>query len=231
MSGKSAGGVVAVSTGQESEIAREGPIFFLSYAHSKPGRGGRRRGPNPNVTRLFDDLSVHVSEMVPLRGGVDPGFMDRSMGGGERWNEELLTAVGTCQVFVALISPPYVQSRWCALEWDAFARRPVTRRSPTASTNGTTILPVIWVPPPATLPKAVSDVQTFTPKDLPGPEIEAGYHGEGLYGLRTMGFTDDYDAVVWRLAQRIVTLLGQLAVQPRIPSGADELVNVFQDEG
>ena len=215
--------------GQECGAAREGPIFFLSYAHSRPGRAAARRGPNPAIIKLFDDLCVHVSEMVPQPDGIDLGFMDRSMDGGDRWNQELLTALGTSQVFVALVSAPYAQSRWCALEWDAFARRAVTRLSPAAA-NGTAILPVNWAAPPPVLPKVIAEVRTFAPKDLPAPEIHARYHGEGLYGLASLG-SSDYDAVVWRLAQRIVALLGQLTVHPRIPSGPSELVNVFLDEG
>jgi hypothetical protein len=87
-----------------SHQAPAAPLFFLSYAHSQ------RRESNPYVARLFDDLSMHVNEMVPYGNRGDPGFMDRSMGGGERWSRELLTAAGTCQVFVALISGPYVAS-------------------------------------------------------------------------------------------------------------------------
>jgi TIR domain len=106
-------------------------IFFLSYAqarHIRTSQAGTYDA-NQSVVRFFDDLSMHVDQLVGSPTGVDPGFMDRSMQGGTRWASEVLAAAGTCHVFIPLLSPGYVESTWCAREWDAFSRRNVGRRA------------------------------------------------------------------------------------------------------
>ncbi len=125
-----------------------GPIFFLSYAPARPIRTSRPgpRDVNRSVVRLFDDLSMHVDQLLGSPTGVGPGFMDRSMEGGTRWAPEVLEAAGTCHVFIPLISLSYVESTWCAMEWDAFWQRNVIRRPSDSSGSQTAILPVTWLP-------------------------------------------------------------------------------------
>jgi TIR domain len=208
--------------GGELEVDPRAPLFFLSHASGKKAR-------NPqNVMRLFDDLSAHVSELVGLPAGSDPGFMDRTLNGGERWTSELLEAAGTCQVLVSLISPAYVRSKWCGMEWDAFSRRKIVRRADGEPDFETGIVPVIWLPmESSTLPPAVRGVQWFSPQRLPDPAVSAQYHQEGMYGLLSMNLDQAYRAVVWRLAQRVVAIYHSHWVEPLIPAGADALRNVF----
>lgn len=208
------------------------PLFFLSYAHTPDGRRGPAAlEPHTFVRRLFEDLSVHVGELVGRPAGADPGFMDLSMSGGERWTTELLTAAGTCQVFVPLVSRSLLRSTWCGMEWHAFSRRKVVPREGRPSGHETGIVPVTWLATdPGPLPTVVGDIQRFSPTNLPDPQIVRQYQREGVYGLLTMQMENAYRAVVWRLAQRVVAVHRDYRVEPLIPPSAAELRNVFAKE-
>jgi hypothetical protein len=206
-----------------------GPVFFLSHARvprSSDAFADPRTSEWP-VNRLFEDLSTHVAELVSLPVGVDPGFLDREMDGGTRWESELLSAVGTCQVFVPLLSENYLSSEWCAREWDAFARRPVRRRPTPPSHNKTSILPVTWVPMTGALPTMVSQLQLFRPQRLQNSSVAQRYTAEGVYGLIHMR-DEAYSTVVWRLAQEIVALYHSNHVEPKIARDSYRLRSSFR---
>lgn len=211
----------------------QGPIFFLSYARARrPIRS--QAGPhdvNRFVGRLFDDLSMHVDQLVGSPTGVDPGFMDLSMEGGTRWAPEVLAAAGTCHVFVPLISSPYVESKWCAMEWDAFSCRNVSRREADSSGNNTAILPVKWSPMREDqLPPAVRELQFFLPQQLTDPNIAQRYLVNGIYGLLTVDDKAAYQTVAWRLALGIVDAYHAYHVEPKIPTDPRQLRESFRGE-
>jgi hypothetical protein len=196
------------------------PLLLLSY-----GRGGQRRlpmartPPDAQVMRLYTDLSVHVNELLSPPTGIDVGFIDRSIDLGGRWRLELSEAVGSCQVFVPLISPSYLRSEWCNWEWNAFAERTVHKRIPTASDHESAIVPVIWVPTrPEHLPPHMQNIQLFSPEPLPGTVIARQYEDNGLYGLLTMMRDDSYSYIVWKLAQRIAEVCQTHWVEPKKPT-------------
>jgi hypothetical protein len=221
-------------SGGEFPIDPQAPLFFLSYARVMPPKHSQV-GPhegNRHAMRLFEELSDHVSELVGRSTGADPGFMDRALDGGERWTRELLTAAGTCQVFIPLISKSYVDSDWCGTEWDTFSRRRIVRRADGSTDHETGIVPVTWAPTDAeSLPAVVRDIQRFSPGGMPDPDIAAQYQHEGVYGLLTMGLEAAYRAVVWRLAQRVVAIHRSHWVERRVPNGTHQLRNVFRLEG
>lgn len=212
----------------------QGPIFFLSYARARAIRSPV--GPhdvNRSVVRLFDDLSMHVDQLVGSPTGVDLGFMDRSMESGTRWASEVLVAAGTCHVFIPLISSGYVESTWCAMEWDAFSRRNVVRRLPDSSGSKTAILPVTWSPMlEDQLPPAVRELQFFLPQQLTDPDIAQRYLAEGVYGLLALNDEAAYQAVAWRLARGVVDTYHACRVEPKIPTDPRQLRGSFRgDEG
>ncbi|MDG4759424.1 TIR-like protein FxsC [Micromonospora sp. WMMD710] len=205
------------------------PLFFVSYSRAPV----RRASGNPAeyVSRFFEDLSGHVSELVGPVTGFDPGFLDSSIAGGERWSPELLQAAGTCQVFVPLVSSALLGSEWCGLEWDAFSRRRIVPRPGVASAHETAIVPVTWSPTNGTpLPRVLRDIQRFSPTAMPDPDIAVHYQRDGVYGLLTMQWENTYRAVVWRLAQRIVAIHRSYVVEPWVPASVDELCNRFVEE-
>lgn len=200
------------------------PLFFLSYARSTrpatpPGRDGDRW-----VHRLFEDLSEMVSQFVGRAVGADPGFMDN----GADWSARLSARLGTCQVFVALLSPPYFESRWCSWEWAAFERRPVRDRATGAPSERSAILPVRWLgwPSEASVPAAIRNVQYFTP-DLADAGVVARYAQRGLLDLQMTG-DPGYDAVVWRLAGQIAEVYHSCDVEPKIPDRRDPLPTLWE---
>ncbi|RZT76970.1 TIR domain-containing protein [Micromonospora violae] len=204
------------------------PLFFISYSGAPVGRATGQ--PAEHLSRFFVDLSVHVSELVGPVTGVDAGFLDTSIAGGEQWSPELLQAAGTCQVFVPLVSSALILSDWCGREWDAFSRRRVTPRHSSASVHETAIVPVTWSSTSGmALPRVLRDIQRFTPT-APDPGIAAHYQREGVYGLLSMEWENMYRVVVWRLAQRIVDIHRSYLVEPWVPASVDELCNRFVEE-
>lgn len=211
-----------------------GPIFFLSYARARPIRppGGPHDANRP-VVLLFEALSAHVDQLVGPPTGVDPGFMDRSIESGSRWSDEVLAAAGTCRVFIPLISSRYVESTWCAMEWDVFSRRTVARQPSNSSGSRTAILPVIWSRMRQDqLPPVVRELQFFLPQQLTDPGITQRYLNEGVYGLLALDDKAAYQAVAWRLAQSIADAYDAYRVKPRIPTDPQQLRRSFRgDDG
>ena len=200
------------------------PIFFLSYAHMD-------HRENRDEIRFFEALSTHVHELTGSLSGSIVGFMDKTaMRGGERWSPALLEAVGTCHVFVPLLSMSYLRSRWCAIEWEAFARRPVTPRNTDVPASGTAILPVLWSPirDEKLIHDDVRAVQRFVPHDL-GDRVVAAYERDGIYGLRGRRSTM-YHAVAWMLALRIADVFFSYEVKPGVVAERDFPRPLWGDE-
>ncbi|WP_203909861.1 TIR-like protein FxsC [Rhizocola hellebori] len=207
------------------------PVFFVSYARSKPANSPvlPPHETNAHVQRLFRDLTQHVNQLVPLSAGCDPGFMDMTMTGGALWERELRTNAGSCQVLICLLSPPYLRSEWCAMEWDIFSAREVVRRSDGKPASETMIVPVLWVPILEELPKMIDEVTLFSPRDLHDSNISPMYEREGLYGILN---TDPgaYPALVWKLAKHIQVLQAKYEVLPKVPDSIDGLNRHFFKE-
>lgn len=199
------------------------PLFFLSYAHAGRGQQGL-------LVRFFDDLSENVAQLVSRPAGADPGYMDKSMGGGNRWAGELLRAIGSCRVFVALLSASYFESKWCGMEWFAFSQRTVVKYAGNGPEQQSAIIPVVWAAPlpPDQTPAVVADIQRFSPGAAPNMDISRAYEAEGVFGLlkTQVGL---YDAVVWRLAQRISDIYYGYQVEPRLLR-QHELRDIFREQ-
>jgi len=212
---------------QTSEGDGGGPLFFVSYARP---RGSRRRneptrGPSGEVKQFFEDLTRNVENLVAWPYGT-LGFIDKSIEIGNLWSDDLLHAVGTCQVFIALISVSYLESEWCAMEWDAFSQRKVVA-SWRASTRQTCIIPVVWAPVPERMfPGSVQAVQRFSLVDLQNADDGQRYQANGVFGLLASAQTISYQRVVWQLAQQIKEIHQSHLVTPSTPR-QNELRNIF----
>jgi hypothetical protein len=206
------------------------PVYFLSYAHADPPPGTRlpeRSGEDHQVWQFHNDLSRHVRQLVGgYRTGEAPGFIDRSMRPGEKWSRQLRQALRAVPVFVALLSADYVQSRWCAREWNAFSlRRPISRESRQPQ-DRSTIVPVWWSPVNASLlPDAVLDSQRYTPNFRGNAELTREYEDHGIYGLLVQHMQDHYDRVVWQLARHV----SDLYYTYEVPLGAEPWQDQMSD--
>ena len=211
------------------------PLFFVSHATVYgDSQVGPDTDPNTPFGRFYLDLSQDLGQLAARRAGADPGFLDRGMRAGVDWEREILTAVGTCQVLVALMSEPFAKSAWCGREWDAFSRRRTWRRADRAPMPGPMcILPVVWAPNPGVIgPKVVASTQLFVPKAISeeqSGQIGPRYKSEGVYGLY-MTEQRAYRGTVWRLAQEIKRLIVTYWVEPDVPANAEGLTNVFAEE-
>lgn len=211
------------------------PLFFVSYARpAMPLHIPVTRPLNNEILRFFSELSLDVSELAGSDNGVFPGFIDRQMAGGQRWSDELMNAIGTCQVFIPLVSPNMVASEWCGKEWHAFDKRNKQQRippPPSADDFQTTILPIKWVPfETSSMPAVVRRIQFFTPTNLPDYEIAEKYWREGLLGLLRTGQEEAYRMIVWRLAQQVVAISRTWLVEQSKPDRR-KMRNIFDDSG
>lgn len=209
------------------------PVFFLSYARAKHPKNAvtRPHQVNQEVLTLFTELTANVNELLSLSPGRDPGFMDMTMDGGERWEENLLYAAGTCQVFVALLTSRYLTgSEWCAMEWDLFSRRKIIKRDGTQLPGETAIVPVLWAPIKLELPSVVSEVTLFMPRNLPDPSFLPEYEANGLYGLLRSDQIQAFKAIVWKLALHVQRVCHSYHVEP-MRLATEELRRSFVTEG
>lgn len=187
------------------------PYFFLSYAHTPRYGAG---GPDPDmwVERLFRDLCGHVMAMTDLPAGAPAGFMDREIRSGEGWSERLGEVLASCRVFVPLFSPRYFASEMCGKEWYAFAQRAIYHHAK-SNRPAEAIVPALWVPMP--------------PEQLPGPAERLQFNHrafgdryvtDGLYGLIKLRiFAEEYEAAVYELAKRIVSVADTIRLAPGSP--------------
>lgn len=209
------------------------PIFFTSHATA---HGSRLVHPTADANGPFATFFRHLSEDVGQLvaggpAGSDPGFLDRGMRAGVDWEREILTAVGGCQVFIALLSAPFARSEYCGKEFDAFTRRQTWLRAKERRMPGPhCVLPVIWAPN-TQIPLAVSRFQIFRPEPFGNRELATDYEREGIYGLfRAEGPEGPvYRGTVWRLAQQIQRLVDTYWVEPWIPKDSGGLDNVFDE--
>lgn len=211
--GREVGGTVPPESDYESP-------FFLSYAHVRGDSAGDADG---YVKKFFDDLSDNVEVQISLPADVPVGYMDQTMQGGEEWTSELMHALGTCQILVALLSARYLKSEWCSREWRAFAQRTVRKR-PGISVlpSQGCIIPVLWAPLRSPLPGHIKSRQLFSPDREPDSRVPRQYRDNGVFGLMRMGAPNNsYEIVAWQLAKRIADIYHGQQVESREFDPAD----------
>jgi hypothetical protein len=211
-----------------AEVPPPPPLFFLSYARSGSGAAKiPKHEMHQQVLRFFEDLSENVAGLTAWPPGADPGFMDQNIRAGTHWSRALLHALGTCQVFVALLSGSYTTSEWCGMEWDGFSRRKVT--GTTGNNPPSAIIPVVWAPyPDNRMPRAISGAQRFSPAAAPNANILGNYVEYGISGLLWTKQEDSYRVIVWQLARHIANFCHNYTVEPRTLR-KDRLRNIFQE--
>jgi len=180
--------------------------------------------------KFFHDLAENVGELISPPTGVPAGFMDREMGGGMQWTDELIHAVGTCHNLVALLSPRYLKSEWCGKEWDGFARRAVRKlEGAKASPRQGCIIPVRWVPFPTVLPHPVRTRLVYSPTRDLDPLAPTHYEQNGILGLLQVSrLKKCYEIVTWQLAMHIADIYHSQRTEVRFFDPA-ELNNAFPE--
>jgi hypothetical protein len=203
-------------------------VFFVSHKTAPDHEAGEPTEPNAVFVKFCRDLTRDLDQLVPRRAGADAGFIDRELRSGEDWDQEIMTAIGTCQVLVALVSQPFYDSDYCGKEWDAFTRRRTYRRKDRElMREPRCALRILWTPERQQVhPPALAKLQLFRPDPTSHSELGQLYLREGLYGMYRAE-KDAYEATVWRIALEVQRLVTNYWVETRIPENSNSLTNVF----
>lgn len=196
-------------------------VFFVSHATARD---------NSQFETFFNSLSRDVEQLVE-RGRVDVGFIDRDMRGGDDWERTILTAAGTCQVFLPLLSAPFFTSEYSGKEFEAFTRRRTWRRSDkTLMEQAQCVLPVIWAPA-KNEPAAISRLQRFSPDAYGDHELPLYYEQHGIFGLLENEGANGprYRGAVWSIAREIQRMIYDFWVEPDVPTDSACLRNAFAE--
>ncbi|KKK04808.1 TIR-like protein FxsC [Micromonospora sp. HK10] len=189
-------------------------LFFVSFA-------GAHEADSESVTTFFKDLCNEVRAARGTRSDDPAGFLSIvSLGLGSDWSEEIRTALGTCQVFLALCSPGYFGSVWCGREWRAFADRLAVYRRMTGR-SAPSLLPLPWRS--TRIPAHLTDIQ-HTDSVLP-----AVVFAKGLFRvMRQTRYRDDYDEFIAELAGLIVETAREHVIPASRPgTDFDKLPSAF----
>lgn len=207
--------------------------FFVSYPRTDTrSRNAGNNASDRLVQRFFKSLCEDVAPLIHLPLGGEMGFLDvEGMPGGTIWHPELRSALGKCQVMVALLCVPYLRSMWCGKEWHAFASRPRILNKD-ADLNQGSIIPVLWAPiaDGFEIPSAVTDdVNIFSPKGTGrNPELPQQYAKYGLFGLLHENEDDAASEVIWQLALLIQKIYYNQQLESR-DFESDDLINIFEE--
>ncbi len=187
--------------------------FFISYAHTGPESDERAK-------LFYHRLCGHIQTLVDVPVGTALGFFDQDgIDPAVLWDKELAEALGTCQVMVALLNPPYLNRVWCAKEWHAFTLR---KSEPLPRATGS---PESEADPAGALGaypglghcrrKSVSPSSSLRRTRSKQPGLVKSYEEDGVYHL----LEDDEDAartIVWQLAKRIQDIYYSQQLLPRV---------------
>ncbi|MFC8834248.1 TIR-like protein FxsC [Streptomyces griseoincarnatus] len=201
------------------------PFFFLSYAHT-PRWGPDSGDPDHWVHMFFRDLCDHIYQLTDLPAGTPAGFIDRELRSDEGWEAKLSENLANCRVLVPLFSPRYFASETCGKEWYAFNERVLHARA-TGDASTTAIVPALWTRVDANvLPDSVRHLHLL--QESFGDRYTAG----GIYGLiKLRRLRDEYEEVVFRLAQRIVQVAHESPLPPGRPRDYHATPSAFRPWG
>jgi FxsC-like protein len=197
------------------------PYFFLSYARTPKRDPTDKDDPDRWVYKLYQDLRAAILQMTSARS-EEAGFMDRENRLGVEWPPELTNALATCRVFVPLYSQRYFESDNCGKEWFAFARRGVNHNAQGHQAVNA-IVPALWT-------KLDQDRLPDVAQSIHYNHAELGprYSIEGFYGImKLQQYRSDYQRAVHRLAQRIVEVADEAALNAEKPADYQSLPSAF----
>jgi len=186
------------------------PLFFFSYARadrSGAGNGLLRAqdsGPGNSVDQFYNNLCDEVAALTGLRS-ADVGYYDvRNLELGALWPKDLMEALQSALVMVALFSPTYF-SRWaCGREFQVFRRRHEALTKSLGRMTESRVLPVLWVRPDITydaIPVCCRDYITNLQNTAPG--MPESYKSLGLRRMFEREENRNTNIVCQTIADRI----------------------------
>lgn len=176
--------------------------FFFSYA---------RNDKSPYLEDFFEKLREEVMHKTAVKAFNEACFRDTdNIDIGERWTEELLSALQTSRVLVCMYSQSFFNSEYCGKEVSAFLSR-ISKYNETKVTTLDVILPVLWETPSTfSIPPSLAEIKYSHKVDN---EI---YTTKGLLTLSKLNrHKDDYLEFIEQLALKI-QYLSQSADLPSV---------------
>ncbi|MBO3752249.1 toll/interleukin-1 receptor domain-containing protein [Streptosporangiaceae bacterium NEAU-GS5] len=201
------------------------PYFFLSYAHVHPN-AYTNDDLDRDALRLYRDVCSHIMQMTDFPHAKRPGFMDRKIDGGTRWDDDIKWGLASSRVFVALCGPRYFSSDYCGKEWDAFSRREALHLENSERRSARrAIIPIRWTPfEMETAPRVIQEHQHFR------FDHDSGYLELGLYGLLKSKHEREYVDATLQITRAILRTARETAIAPCDPKIFVNLRNVFKDD-
>ncbi|KKD05179.1 TIR domain-containing protein [Streptomyces sp. WM6386] len=165
----------------------------------------------PYVQRFHADVEKEVRAQLGKRT-PGSGFLDReTIEPGNRWRQRLMYGACTTRTMLALYSPSYFQSEWCAREWTTFSER-MNRHRRDSGAEDEHLLGVSWRIGPMSRPDGLDD-QILTGHF--GPD----YAESGLFHLvpeENEPKSKEYKKIVLAVAKRLATVLYNGADLPHL---------------
>ena len=200
----------------------EGPFFFFSYARDDHLGDAQRV-----IKRFYEDLETEVAARLGLPRPL--GFMDsRSISNGDDWSDELREALGTCCVFVPILSRTMFGREYCGREWAYFERRMDAAKQKAGGVRPPLIQPVLFVGPHrlTPVPEVVKKVQNRA------DEFPSQYNEEGLRGVMILRENEDYRQFLIAFAERLATVFESHGAAPAVElPRIEDLPNAFHAMG
>ena len=192
-------------------------VFFMSYARSDG---------NSYLDQFLQDLRGLVRGRMGMLES-DPIFYrdTNEIQLGDAWPASLVDGLQNSSVIVALYTPLYFKRPICGQELGFFRHR----MQQLANATGAFILPLLWIPCAADVPKTLSDLN-YSHSDLPKSYLDKGL--ETLTRQSNGRFRDDYNQALDAIAERICAAA---KAQPLLPPLAnvpafEKIRNVFKSE-
>lgn len=188
-------------------------VYFVSYARLDDESG--------RLEKVSKDLASRVAMRLG-HGHNELAFFDKtSMETGQDWEKRIRASVSSVQLLVCFCSNTFLNSEYCAREFDVFRRRLGQKDVPNTVRP---IIPVIW--DRCDLPQALLRFQLT--KNPP-----KGYTTDGVLALhRLKGQKAAYDKTLAMLTEAIEKALSAGKLPPwRKPLGFDELADAFDNPG
>jgi hypothetical protein len=196
--------------------------FFFSYARADRDGAGTTRlnaldhGQDNAIDTFYQHLCNQVAALTGRPAG-EVGFFDRkNLELGAPWPRELMAALGSASVMIALFSPTYFSRYACGREFEVFRRRHQALQAKLGRTADYRVLPVLWVRPDATYAKIPSCCRDYI-QDIQrtAPDMPDSYGDYGLMRMFELSRTIETNGVCHRIADRIYALLNDEAL-PRL---------------
>lgn len=179
-------------------------VFFTSYA--------RDDNDEQKLASAVKRIEKRVRAMMGVDEDVQIAFFDgNSIETGQQWKERLGDALRETKIIVCMLSPRYVNSAFCAKEFEVFRRR--LSAAAERDRHKIVVVPVVWEP--GSLPEALLEFQ-FRDDRLP-PEYGTTVGLSQITRLRSQ--VEKLDDVIEVIAE----IINKADRDAALPAWVDEL--------